>query len=472
MKTGFPAFHLRRWFVPLGCAAALLLGCQSTRPRPPPSAGSMPASFHGGLPGDGGAAAQAIGPRWWELFHDPALSGLVLRALEANRDLRVADAQVREARALWIAADVDRGPAVHAGAEYRRQHQPPDEKNKDALVDQFVVSGFDASWEADLFGRIRSLATAAHASLEAETAARNDLAITVAAEVARNYFELRGRQQLEAGLRRSIELRTTEVDLDGRRAALGVANLRDIVAARQDLARAKADLGDAETAITRAIQRLGVLTAQPADAVDPAAGASVRPDDEPAAIAPGTPAELLRRRPDIREAEQELVASSASEDAAKADLMPRLTFNGQLSFFAFGWGVGPNLTWDVFDRRRVNARHDQASARADAAFAHYQQTVMTAVEEVENALANLQAARDRRAALRSAREEASRPADFARRRAELGVSNRMEIVTAEQAEADAAGALAVQEAVVREAWVAVFKALGGGWTAPEAAPGV
>jgi outer membrane protein TolC len=190
---------------------------------------------------------------------------------------------------------------------------------------------------------------------------------------------------------------------------------------------------------------------------------SARTDDEPAAPALGTPAELLRGRPDIRQAEQELVASSAIEAASTAGLFPRLTFSGQLSFFAFGWGIGPNLSWDVFDRRHVRARQAQAGARADAAFARYQLAVLAAVEDLENALASLQAAKGRRDAVKSRREEAAKLTEYARRRAELGVSNRIEIVAAEQAEADAASGLAVQEAGVREAWVAVFKALGGGW---------
>jgi multidrug efflux system outer membrane protein len=422
----------------------------------------------GTLPAGPAAGAEKAGPGWWESFHDPVLTGLVVRALGANRDLQAADAQLREARALWLAADADRSPAVRAEAEYRRQHEPPDEKNKDALVDQFFVSGFAASWEADLFGRIRSLAAAAHASAEAQAAARSDLALALAAEVGRNYFGLRAQQWARSGLRHAIESRTVELDLNLRRAALGTANRRDLAAARQNLAREQGERGDVEAAISRTIQRLSVLTAQPAEVLLPVLEAPTSLGDEPAEPALGTPAELLRRRPDIRQAEEELVASSATADAARADLLPRLTFDGQLSFFAFGWGVGPHLTWDVFDRRRVKAREAQATARADAAFARYQQTVLTAVEDVENALANLQAAGNRRNALQEAAEQASGPAASARRRADLGVSNRLELVAAERADADAASVLAMQEAVVREAWVAVFKALGGGWDASDA----
>jgi multidrug efflux system outer membrane protein len=350
--------------------------------------------------------------------------------------------------------------------EYRRQHQPPIEKDKEPLLDQYFVSGFDATWEADLFGRVRSLTTAARADVEAEKAACDDLAITIAAEVARNYFELRGQQQSLEANRRSVKWRAIELDLIRRRAAMGVANQMDIDNARRNFDRQRAEGNDLEAAIVRTVQALGVLTAQPAGALKPLLAVPVTPDHEPATPALGTPAELLRSRPDIREAEEELVSSSAVKDASKADLLPRLTFSGQLSFFAFGWGLGPDLTWDVFNRRRVKAREVRAGARADASFARYQLAVLTAVADVENALANLKAARGRRDALKAVSEDSIRLADAMKRRAALGVANKFDEAAAEQTSGDAAGALAAQEAAVNEAWVAVFKALGGGWRAP------
>lgn len=446
---------------------ALLSGCQTpSHPDSPRPQSPLPSGFQGSLPALKGNAARAVDARWWQAFDDPLLDGLVARAVSANHDLKLADARMREARALWIENGAARWPSVGATVEYRREHQPPIEKDKEPLLDQYFVSGFDATWEADLFGRVRSLTTAARADFEAQNAACDDMAITIAAEVARNYFELRGQQQSLEANRRSVKWRAIELDLIRRRAALGVANPMDIDNARRSLDRQRADGNDLEAAIVRTVQALGVLTAQPAGALKPLLAVPATPDHEPATPALGTPAELLRSRPDIRDAEQELVASSAVKDAAKADLLPRLTFSGQLSFFAFGWGLGPDLTWDVFNRRRIRAREVRASARADASFARYQLAVLTAVADVENALANLKAARGRRDALMSVSEDSTRLAEAVKRRAALGVANKLDEAAAEQTAGDAAGALAAQEAAVDEAWVAVFKALGGGWKAP------
>ena len=440
---------------------ALFPGCQRVPSRPPPAPGPLPGSFHGALAGIGDSAA-VVGPKWWEAFGDPVLNRLVERALTANYDLQEADARLHEARALSLENDAGRGPSVAAIAEYRRQHLPSDLKNDAAMVDQFFVTGFDATWEADLFGRVRSLGAAAHASAEAQAAARGELAVTLAAEVARTYFECCAHQRQLALQKRVIELRGTALDLTRRRAALGTANAAD-VAAQREINRRRADLTDLQAMVSHSIQRLSVLTNQPADALAPMLAAAVVSTGEPAAPLVQSPAEVLRHRPDVRRAELELVASSAVEDAAQADLLPRLTFNGQLSFYAFGWGVGPHLSWDLFDRRRVKAREAQAGARADAAFARYRAAVLGAVADVENALVDLEAAKVRRDFLATGVEESARGTAGARHRTELGVANRMEILVAEQARAEQEAALAAQESVVRQGWVALFKALGGGW---------
>jgi outer membrane protein, multidrug efflux system len=464
MSDAFRDGRRRLRAAPLFGAMALLAGCQTPPSRPPPAPPApLPASFHGTLPPGSGGAAQPISPQWWNSFGDPILTQLETRTLDANYDLRQADARLREARARWLEADSGREPSVGAGVEYRRQHQPPLEKSKDPLLDQYFVSGFDASWEADLFGRVRKLAAAAQADAGAQVAARNDLAITLTAEVARNYFELRGQQESLAAMRRSCTLSAAELELTRRRVALGAANSTDVAGAQQSLDARTADCSSLRAAGADTITRLSLLTAQPVATLRPLLATAAPLPAEPAAPVLGTPADLLRARPDIRQAEQELVASAAVVDAARADLLPRLTFNGQLSFYAFGWGVGPNLTWDVFDRRRVRARQAQAGARADAAFARYQQTVLAAVADVETALTNLAAARDRRDALKSAWQASTKLAADISARAQLGVANRFDVVAAERAEADAAGGLALQEAAVREAWVAVIKALGGGW---------
>lgn len=452
----------------MGAAALTALsGCQSPARHPTATPAPLTAAFHATLPADVGTP-QPVPTRWWTLFHDATLDDLETRTLAANYDLEMAEAHLREALAAWQGAGGARRPTVTGDMEYRRQHEPSILKNKAPLVNQYVVTGIDVAWDADLFGRVRDLAEAARAGVDARTAAREQLALTVTAEVARTYFSLRGHQQAEAELQHAVELADAAVDLTRGRMAEGVANAVDLANARRAAEAVRAELIPVQAAIGRDLLHLGVLTTQPAAALYADLGRRAPLPPEPPAPGVGQPADLLRARPDVREAEAELRASSKLAAAATANLMPRLTFSGDLSFYAFGWGVGPRLTWDLFDRRRARARQTEAADRTDVAYARYQQVVLGAVNEVEAALGGLNAARGRRDALRAADAEAAGVAADARRRADLGVANKSTIVAAEQVQAIAAATLARQEAVVRESWVTLIQALGGGVEAPAA----
>lgn len=445
----------------LAGAALILGGCQTPPPRPLAAATRLPDAYLGSPPSAGGGD-RAIPARWWELFHDAALGRLETRTLTANYDLDAAEARLRAALAAWRGRDAGRRPSVIGDVEYRRQHEAPILKNHAPLLDQYVVTGVDATWDADLFGRVRRLAAAAQADAAARAAARDQLALTLTAEVARTYFDLRGKQQAQVELRQAAKLAGAELKLVRRRMAAGVADGVDLAEARRVLDVAKARLDPLPAGIARDLLHLGLLTAQPARALYRELARPEPLPAEPAAPAVGAPVDLLRARPDIREAAAEVAASGNLAAAARADLLPRLTFSGDLSFYAFGWGVGPQLTWDVFDRSRVRARQARAGADAEAAYARYQETVLAAVNDVERALADLAAARHRQAALRSAWSEAETLAADARRRARLGVANRADIVAAERTQVLAAAALAAQEAAVREGWVSVVCALGAG----------
>lgn len=446
-------------------ALAALAGCQSPALRPTATPAPLTAGFHGTLPADVGPP-QPVPAQWWTVFHDSILDDLETRTIAANYDLDVAEAHVREALAAWQGASGARHPSVEGDVEYRRQHEPSMLKNNAPLVNQYVITGVDVAWDADLFGRVRDLAAASKAGVDARTAAREELALTLTAEVARTYFSLRGNQQAQADLERAVQLADTAVNLIRSRMVEGVANGVDLAHARRAADAVRAELLPVQAAIDRDLLHLGVLTTQSAAALYAALGRPSPLPAEPAAPRLGQPADLLRARPDVWEAEAALRASSKLAAAATADLLPRLTFSGDLSFYAFGWGVGPRLTWDLFDRRRARARQSEAGARADAAYTRYQQVVLGAVNDVEGALAGLRGARSRRDVLRAAAADATAVAADARRRADLGVANRSNIVAAEQAEAIADATLAAQEAVVRESWVTLMQSLGGGVERP------
>ncbi len=450
-----------------GLACVALLGGCATPSSPTSSqrsAVSLPTTFDGRLPGPARPASAPLTPAWWTSFNDPTLDHLISHALEANETLKIADARLRQAQAEETAARAGPKPSVNAVAQYQRQHLPPNDRNKDPLVSQYAITGFEASWDADLFGRVRNLAAAAHADVQAASAARDNASLAVASELASAYFQFRGDQSALAQARRARELQSSKLPWIQRRISAGEANRTDLAEATLRLDSQDADLADLEQRSAHTLHRLSVLAAEPTETLRTALAQPARLDAEPESPAHASPAALLRHRADIRQAERELVAAHAIDQASRADLFPRLTFNGQLSFFAFGWGLGPTLQWDLFDRSRVKAREARAGAQVDEAFARYQRTVSEAVAQVEDALSDLKTARARRDSLKSAAAEAAKLAAYTRRRAQAGLANRIDIADAEISEARTRLALDSQEALVRQAWVGLFRALGGGWS--------
>lgn len=441
---------------------ALLAGCAtppgSTGKQPP--APPLPASFDGRLPP--GAATAPAPVDWWTAFHDATLDQLVTHALAANEDILIADARLREAEAGYAAARTGREPSVDAVAEYRRQHLPPNDRNKDPLISQYAVTGIAASWEADLFGRVRDLAEAARAGVQAGRAARDDAALAVSSALARAYLAYRGEQAALVQGHRIRDLRASEVAWIRRRVDAGLAGRAELAEASIRLDAQDAGLADLERDHARTLHRLAVLAAEPVDHLRSLLADPGPLSPEPACPPAPEPAQLLLRRADIRRAAQELVAARAVDAASRAELLPRLTFSGQLSFFAFGWGLGPNLQWDLFDRARVKAREARAAAQTDEAVARYQRTVREAVAEVEDALSDLDAARQRRDSLKAAADQAALLTTYARQRLAAGLATRIDLADAQVAESSARLELDAQEAAVRRAWVGLFAALGGG----------
>ncbi|OIQ95676.1 toluene efflux pump outer membrane protein TtgC precursor [mine drainage metagenome] len=448
----------------------LLAGC-ATQPgsatKPPPAA-PLPAAFDGHLTKERGESPAPVARDWWTAFNDATLDRLVSHALSANEDILIADARLREAEAGYAAARTGREPSVDAVAEYRRQHLPPNDRNRDPLISQYAVTGIAASWDADLFGRVRSLAEAARAGVRAGRAARDDAALAVSSALARTYLEYRGEQAALVQAHRIRDLRASEVGWIRRRIDAGLAGRAELAEASMRLDAQDADLADLGREHARTLHRLAVLAAEPADRLRTLLAEPAPLAPEPACPPQPSPALLLSRRADIQQAAQELVAARAVVDASQAELLPRLTFSGQLSFFAFGWGLGPNLQWDLFDRARVKAREARAAAQADEAVARYQRTVRLAVSEVEDALSDLDAARQRRDSLKAAAGQAGLLADYARQRLAAGLATRIDLADAQVAEARARLELDAQESAVRRAWVGLFTALGGGGPASEA----
>jgi multidrug efflux system outer membrane protein len=423
--------------------------------------------------GDAAFVTEDPEAQWWRQFRDPALDALIERGLAANLDLRLAVVRLQEARALFRDADLDRYPAVTAGAGYERARaQQPG--SGDARVDvETQRLGFDAGWELDLFGRVRRGAEAARAEAEGAQAGLRDAQISVAAEIARNYFELRGAQQRLAVAQRNLENQRETLRLTRVRYELGRSAELDVASAQAQLSSTEAGTAPLIAAERRAMHRLAVLVGQRPGALDAELATTTETTPQLQTLAIGAADQLLRRRPDVRIAERNLAAATARVGVATADLFPRISVNGFVGFVSGGgalgssstqaWSVAPSVSWAALDLASVRARLRAAEARADGALAAYELTVLRALEDTENAFVGYT---QQQARLRSLHEQATasrRAAELARIQYREGLIDFIRLLDAEgvllQAESDVAEAGAALNTSV----VAIYKALGGGW---------
>jgi multidrug efflux system outer membrane protein len=414
---------------------------------------------------------QSFDPRWWQQFEDPVLDELVGRALAANHDVRIAVARVDQARAIFDDAANDRFPVVTAGAVVdHRDEAIPGFSEEPVRLTTYRL-GFDAFWEIDVFGRIRSQIRAAAATADSLAADVDDVRVSVAAEVARNYFELRGLQQQLAVADRSLTnqretLRLTEVRRDA-----GFGEEQDVASAGARVAAIEASIPPIRSAIAERRHRIAVLLAvRPGElAID------LSPRPYPAIakeLAIGEPDTLLRRRPDVRSAERRLAAATAREADAAADLYPHITVTGFLGLLAGrgnllnvsdsrAWAVTPALSWAAFDLGSARARLRGVEGFTRESLADFEQVVLRAIEETENALVNYREEQERLVKLTDQARESTRAATIARVRYREGVVDFLALLDAERTQLSAEDAVAQAEAGVFTSVIALYKALGG-----------
>jgi multidrug efflux system outer membrane protein len=412
---------------------------------------------------------------WWTVFGDPMLIDLVMEAIAHNQTLQIAEANLRQARELLIEARFRLYPIVPARAEYRHGRLsefaagPGQPRNFDVFS-----GGFDATWEVDIFGGVSRAIEARTATVGAFDATRDDVLISVVAEVARNYFELRGNQTLLDVAKQNAANQQITYDLTLTLLQGGRGTEFDTSRSKSQLESTLAIIPPLETIIEQAIYRLGVLTGrQPAALIAELLPPAPLPvPTRPLAI--GTPAELIRRRPDVRVAERTLAASTAFIGVNTADLYPRITIDGSIgletgdsgSGFTGGadaFSIGPRLTWAAFDIGRVRARIRASEAQTDADLANFELTVLNALEEVDSALLEYGNELRRKEHLVAAEEASRKAEELARQRFQDGVTDFLDVLDAQRT------TLATQEQLAESATrsatllVAVYKALGGGW---------
>jgi multidrug efflux system outer membrane protein len=425
---------------------------------------------------EAGVAEQPFEAAWWEQFRDPTLDSLIERALAADLDLAIATARVQEARAFFGAARRDRWPS--ASAEIARTESK--QQQPGFTMDRVEVESYDAGlatlWELDLFGRVRRGVEAAGAEADAAVAGLRDAQVLVAAEVARNYVELRGAQKRLAVARTNLVYQRETLELTRVRRELGRGTELDVASAAARLAATEATIPPLEAAETIAANRLAVLLGQrPGALYAELAPREIAPHLTTLAV--DSPAALLQRRPDIRAAERELAAATARIGVAKADLFPRLTLSGFIGFVAGdaselgestsrAWSLSPVLSWAGIERGTW-ANVAVAESRAAAALASYELTVLRALEETENAFATYGSNRQRLEAVVEQAAASRDAAELARVQYREGAVDFLRLLDAERTLLQAEDEVAAAETDLNASVVLIYKALGGGW---EAAP--
>jgi multidrug efflux system outer membrane protein len=411
--------------------------------------------------------------QFWRQFDDDTLNQLVEDALTANHDLRIALGHLIEARGARRESFFDLAPTVTAAGGHQTQLIPPAQAGF-PLKASFYEAGFDATWELDFFGQVRRGIEARSAQYQGAEASLRDAQISVIAEVARTYFELRGEQTQLAVAERNVTNQTDTLKLTQARLDAGRATELDTSRAQSQLSTTLSTIAPLQASIARSIHRLSVLTGRDPNALtSPLAPAKELPE-LPKIVAVSDPATLLRRRPDIRVAERQLAASTALVGVAIADYFPKVTFNGNFTYAAVApsnlgtspsrsYVIGPGITWAAFDLGRVQAQVAQAHARNDVAFATYEKTVLGALEETENALVTHARARDSLTHVEAAAEASATAARLARTRYEGGYVDFLEVLDAERTQLEAEDRLAQSRTETATSLIAVYKALGGGW---------
>lgn len=439
-------------------------------------------------PDSGPVAAGADGTQteiadaWWRSFNDQELQTLIVQAVQANRDLDSALARVNQARAVRKEAFLDLFPTVTAEGSFARTRIPTQTFAGDAfplanthITNEFFGAGFDAFWELDLFGRVRRGVEAREAESAASVAGLHDAIRIVVSEVARNYFILRGTQEQIDVAKQNAKTQEQVVKIAQALFKGGQSTEFDVVRSKAQLSNTLAAVPSLEARAQGALYRLAVLCGKQPSEI-PAELAVKKPlPTYSGPVRIGDPAGLLKRRPDIRAAEMRLAAATAGIGVAQGDLFPKVVFSGSIGYQAPTVGdissgdndfyrILPSISWPAFNLGRVFANIDQAEALRDGALAQYEQSVLQALEDTEASLAQFSAARQRRDLLVDSVANSTRAVQIARTQYENGLVDLLPVLDAQRVALATQLELAQSQTELLTSLVALFKALGGGWS--------
>jgi multidrug efflux system outer membrane protein len=414
---------------------------------------------------------------WWDQFDDPVLTELIVRAASANKDLQRAVARIDEARAL---AGVARGahyPQVDAFATYDRLRES--ERTAGAVpssdaVDNYAF-GLDASWEIDVFGRIRRSVEASRAEWDASIEDYRAVSIALFAEVATTYFEVRTLEERLGVAQRNVKIQYDSLDIARARFEAELVSELDVIQARVLLAETESTVPALIEAAARAKNRLSVLLGDQPGSLNPVLAQSSGIPEPPEQLLISTPAEVIRQRPDIRRSERELAAQTARVGVATAELYPRFSISGSFGFESESFGsdlftgdarafsVGPRVRLPIFNSRRLRNLVDAEDARSRQALMAYEQAVLTGLEEATSAIEGLVREREREVFLRQSVDAASESAALSDELYRAGLSDYQRVLEAQRALFDSEDALITSEGRQAANVAELYRSFGGGW---------
>ncbi len=478
MLRSFSLPRPRFWSLALSLA---VVGCTTVGPNYPAPEGSIPSAWQSidsatTLPA--GQADHSVRlAHWWLVFNDAQLTQLIEQALAHNKDIKQAEGRLQEARARRALTNADLYPRIGASAAANRNGSSSEAGL--GLTNNLFSSGFDASWEADIFGGKRRATEAASAQVQASEADLADVQVSLTAEVGLNYLNLRAYETRLAVARSNLQIQMETRDIANWRHLAGLTTQLDVDQATTTLEQTRAQIPPLETLITQTKNQIAFLLGR-TPAQRPALTPTAMPKTN-AAIAIGIPAELLRRRPDIRRAERQLAAQTAQIGVATAAQYPNFSLSGSLGLAALAAGnlftagaqtfaFGSNAAWTAFDAGRIRQNIVVQNALQAQALGRYEALVLTAFLQVENALTAYAREQERQTALINAEQAAQSAEALARNQYAAGLVSFQTVLDTQRSLRALQDQKVTSAAAVSTDLVQLYKALGGGWATKSTTP--
>jgi outer membrane protein, multidrug efflux system len=449
--------------LPIMISLLVLTGCMvgPNYKAPTDAQLGIPQHWSTSLPGE---ATQKDLSAWWEQLNDPVLSDLVQRALKNGLDLQLAQARLREARARRALAGGQLFPTISASAISRR-----DQTIANSRTGTSFNAAFDATWEADIFGGLRRGVQAAQAELEATTADLYNTQVSFIAELALNYIELRAFQARIAIAKSNLDTQSETLQLTEWRAEAGLTSSVDVEQARTNREQTAAAIPSLQTGLAEARHRIEILLGKAPGSLPELENVKEIPA-VPANVISNIPTVALAHRPDVRAAERRLAAETARIGQAEAQRYPGLNLAGSIGVdlvkgapVAAAGELIASLAQTIFDGGKLRAQVEIQNAIQQQAMITYQSTVLTALEDVENALVSLERSRERLASLQTAAESARNAALLAREQYESGLTDFQTVLDTQRSVLNVEDSLTSTKADESSALIQLYKALGGGW---------